>query len=69
MSARGLCLGLTLIVGIGISASSQAQEDDYGRSGPYLGLGMGFGWEQFDGTSGFSKFDNALGIDGWAGFR
>lgn len=69
MSARGLCLGLTLIVGIGISASSQAQEDDYGRSGPYLGLGMGFGWEQFDGTSGFSNFDNALGLDGWAGFR
>ncbi len=69
MSARGLCLGLTLIVVIGISGSSQAQEDDYGRSGPYLGLGMGFGWEQFEGTGGFSNFDNALGLEGWAGFR
>ncbi len=69
MSARGLCLGLTLIVGIGISASSQAQEEDYGRSGPYLGLGMGFGWEQFEGTGGFSDFDSGIGLDGWAGYR
>ncbi|MEE8473829.1 MAG: outer membrane beta-barrel protein, partial [Myxococcota bacterium] len=68
MSARGLCLGLTLIVGIGISASSQAQEEDYGRSGPYLGLGMGFGWEQFD-DSGSLNYDNALGLEGWAGYR
>ena len=68
MSARGLCLGLTLIVGIGISASSQAQEDDYGRSGPYLGLGMGLGWEQFGGSKP-SNYENALGLEGWAGYR
>ena len=68
MSARRLCLGLTLIAMIGIPAAAQA-EDDYGRSGFYLGAGIGFGWEQFEGTGGFSDFDNGIGLDGWAGYR
>ena len=52
---------------IGIPASVQA-EDDYGRSGYYLGAGFGFGFEQFDGTSGL-HIHTGIGFDGWAGYR
>ncbi len=67
MSAKRLCLGLTLIAMIGIPARVQA-EDDYGRSGFYLGAGLGLGSEQFDGTGG-ADIDPGIGVDGWAGYR
>ncbi len=68
MSAIRLYLGFTLIAMIGIPASVQA-EDDYGRSGFYLGVGLGLGWERFEDTGGFSDFYNGIGLDGWAGYR
>ncbi len=44
MSAKRLYLGFTLIAMIGIPASVQA-EDDYERSGYYLGAGLGLGFD------------------------
>ena len=47
MSAKRLYLGLTLIAIIGIPAGAWA-EDDYGRSGFFVGAGLGLGWERFE---------------------
>jgi len=68
MAAKRLGLGLTLIAMIGIPAAARA-EDDYDRSGFYLGAGIGFGWEQFEDTGEVSSFDSGIGLDGWAGYR
>ncbi len=70
MSAKRLCLGLTLIAMIGIPARVQAEEaeDDYGRSGFYLGAGLGLGFEQFEDTGGLD-IDTGIGVDVWAGYR
>ncbi len=68
MSAKRLYLGLTLVAMIGIPAGALA-ENDYGRSGFYLGVGLGLGWERFEDTGGFSDFYNGIGLDGWAGYR
>ena len=51
MSAKRICLGLTLITLVGIPARAQA-EDDYDRSGYYLGVGLGLGIEQFENAVG-----------------
>ncbi len=67
MSVKRLCLGLTLIAMIGIPERAQA-EDDYGRPGFYLGAGLGFGFEKFEGTGGLD-IDTGIGFDGWAGYR
>ncbi len=67
MPAKGLYLGLTLIALIGIPVGAQA-EDDYGRSGFYLGAGLGVGFEQFEDT-GRLDIDTGLGFDGWVGYR
>ncbi len=67
MSPKRLYLGFTLIALIGIPATAQA-EDDYGRSGLYLGAGLGLGFEQFEGTGGLD-IDTGIGFAGWAGYR
>ncbi len=67
MSVGRICLGLTLIALIGIPARAEAQ-DDYERSGYYLGAGLGLGVEQFEGAGGLN-IDTGVGFDIWAGYR
>ena len=67
MSPKRLTLGLTLIALIGIPARAQAQ-DDYERSGFYLGAGLGLGVDQFEDTGGID-IDTGVGFDVWAGYR
>ncbi len=67
MSIGRIFLGLTLIALIGISARAQAQ-DEYDRSGFYLGAGLGLGVAQFEGSGGVN-FDTGVGFDLWGGYR
>ncbi len=67
MSIGRVFLGLTLIATIGISARAQAQ-DEYDRSGFYLGAGLGLGVAQFEDAGGLN-IDSGVGFDLWGGYR
>ena len=67
MPVKRICLGLTLITLVGIPARAQA-EDDYDRSGYYLGVGLGLGIEQFENAGGLN-IDTGVGFDLWGGYR
>ena len=44
---------------------------DYGKTGPYVGLGFAMGFENFSGLGigDFVSFDPAYGFDAWGGYR
>jgi len=61
-------VGIALMGMLGAAAQAQA-EDDFGRSGPYLGLGFALGFDNFQDIPGFVDIDTAFGFDFWAGYR
>ena len=70
MQLRRLSLivaSLTLVIGITWAGAALAvgPEDD---SAFYLGIGAGFGFENFDGTGGVD-IDKAFGLDAWGGYK
>jgi opacity protein-like surface antigen len=61
-------LGLALILAAMAATPAAAEgEEDYARTGPYMGGGLALGWENFDGVPG--NFDTGVGFDVWAGQR
>jgi len=41
---------------------------DYARTGPYIGIGLGLGFENFDDLGGLD-IDTGIGVDVWGGYR
>lgn len=67
MSSKSLGLVICMLATLAIPSAVEAQ-DDYGRTGVYIGGGMGFGFEQFEGTDGLN-IGTGVGGDLWAGYR
>ncbi len=71
MSRRGLlhqaaaCTWMFIIV---LARPTQATQPDYAATGPYLGVGAAFAWDNFD-RLGRLDPDMAYGIDAWGGYR
>ncbi|MBW2716671.1 MAG: porin family protein [Deltaproteobacteria bacterium] len=71
MRQRGLirqaapCIWMCIIA---FAGSTQATEPDYAETGPYLGAGAAFAWENFE-IRGRSDPDMAFGVNGWGGYR
>ena len=66
---RGSLFTLVALAATLPSALAQAAGPDYAATGPYLGIGVGFGFDNFDdGVLGFDH-DPAYGFDFWVGYR
>lgn len=70
-----LLLGGLLLAGVSLSPAAHA-EDDYTRTGLYVGAGVGFGWENFSSDFPDSRTEldagdiqTGLGVDVWGGYR
>lgn len=59
---RSSRVGLAVVLGAGMLAAGVASAD----SGPYVGVGVGFGFDNFDAVG---SVDPAYGVDAWAGYR
>jgi len=57
----------TLLIGIAFAGAALAEEPE-DHSAFYLGIGAGFGFENFDGIGGVDV-DAAFGFDAWGGYR
>jgi opacity protein-like surface antigen len=53
---------------IALAGSAEETEPDYGATGPYLGIGAAYAWDQFDGFGSLDP-DMAIGFDAWGGYR
>jgi opacity protein-like surface antigen len=53
---------------VAFASPTQATEPDYARTGPYLGVGAAFAWDDFD-IRGRDDPDMAFGVNGWGGYR
>jgi hypothetical protein len=63
---RVIVLGIALVAMMG--AAAQAEEDDFGRPGFYVGGAFALGLENFDAPD-YIEFETAIGVDVWAGYR
>jgi len=54
---------------IALANPTQATEPDYAATGPYLGVGAAFAWDNFDEILGELDPDVAFGFDAWGGYR
>ena len=59
----------TSVLIITLAGSAHAREPDYDRTGPYLGVGAAFAWDDFDNLIGDLDPDMAYGFDAWGGYR
>jgi len=57
------------LIAIFLAGSVQAQQPDYSASGPYVGIGFGIGFENFDDDGMDLDIDPAYGFDAWGGYR
>lgn len=55
-----------LVAGISWGGTALAEKPD--PSGPYLGIGVGFGFNNFEDTGGLN-IDPAYGFDAWGGYK
>lgn len=71
-------MGLVLVLGVGVltswGASAQPDGDGGGETkesvtGSYFGLGVGFGFDNFDAGFTLPDLDPGYGIDVWTGYR
>ena len=77
MRTRRLTTAFTifsLVVGLAWAGSAAAEPPEPERSGPYAGIGVGFGFDNFANRKppGFDKnleVNTGVGIDGWVGYR
>ncbi len=53
---------------IALANPTQATEPDYAATGPYLGVGAAFAWDNFDEVGNWAP-DMAFGFDAWGGYR
>lgn len=60
---------VTGLVLCGWTASSIAADDEYGRSGPYVGASGLYAFESFDGSAGSTTPDDSWGYDLTGGYR
>ncbi len=60
-----LCAWIFLIA---LAGPTQATEPDYAATGPYLGVGAAFAWDNFDEVGNWAP-DMAFGFDAWGGYR
>ena len=67
MSSKPLGLVVCMVAILAWPSTAEAQ-DDYARTGPYLGVGLGLGFENFQGTGGLD-IDTGIGVDAWGGYR
>jgi hypothetical protein len=51
-----------------LAGSAEETEPDYGATGPYVGIGAAYAWDQFD-SFGSLDPDMAIGFDAWGGYR
>jgi opacity protein-like surface antigen len=56
----------SLVVGIPWAGAALAADEDH--SGPYLGIGVGWGFDDFDKIGG-ANIDTAFGFDAWGGHK
>lgn len=69
MSWKGFAANVSAVVLIGLAASpASAVDREYGRSGPYIGAGALYAFENFD-TSGLQSPDGSWGYDIKGGYR
>lgn len=70
MQARrilSIATGFSLLMGIAWDAAEAAETEDH--AGVYLGIGAGFGFENFQNTGGLDIDGEAFGFDAWGGYR
>jgi opacity protein-like surface antigen len=53
---------------IALAGPTQATEPDYAATGPYLGVGAAFAWDNFENLGSLDP-DMAFGFDAWGGYR
>jgi opacity protein-like surface antigen len=53
---------------IALASPTQATEPDYAATGPYLGVGAAFAWDNFDNIGRLDP-DMAYGFNAWGGYR
>jgi hypothetical protein len=69
MSWKRFATTISVVVVLGWSGTASALDDEYGRSGPYIGAGVGYAFQQFDGAAGSPSPDDAWGYHLAGGFR
>ena len=67
-NVRSLLAACSIVVALMWNGGTALAEGDGQGSQVYLGLGAGFGFENFDGTGGLD-IDEAFGFDIWVGYR
>ncbi len=67
-NVRSLLAACSIVVALMWNGGTALAEGGDQGSQVYLGLGAGFGFENFDGTQGLD-IDEAFGFDAWGGYR